>query len=93
MSSSQEHANESPKKESNEKRPSKDPLHGMTLERILKDLQAHYGWEGLGDRINLRCFQNEPSISSSLRFLRQTPWARTKVEKLFIRMLREKCEM
>jgi uncharacterized protein (DUF2132 family) len=73
-----------------ENRPSKDPLHGITLERMLKDLVGHYGWEELGERITINCFQNHPSISSSLRFLRKTPWARTKVEKLYLKMLSEK---
>jgi uncharacterized protein (DUF2132 family) len=72
------------------KPPSRDPLHGMTLEKILTELVGHYGWPGLGDRIQLRCFVNEPSIASSLKVLRKTPWAREKVESLYLFMLREK---
>ena len=65
-------------------RPSKDPLHGVTLEMILNKLVEHYGWEEMGEIINIRCFQNDPSIKSSLTFLRRTPWARKKVEKLYV---------
>ena len=61
-----------------------DPLHGLTLEKILTQLVEHYGWEKLGQRINIRCFQADPSIKSSLKFLRKTAWAREKVEQLFI---------
>lgn len=61
-----------------------NPLHGLTLETIVKSLVEHYGWEGLGSRIDIRCFKNDPSVKSSLKFLRKTPWARTKVENLFI---------
>lgn len=61
-----------------------NPLHGVTLERMLTELVAHYGWQGLGVRIPLRCFNNEPSISSSLKFLRRTPWARAEVEQLYL---------
>ena len=63
-----------------------DPLHGVTLERLLTDLVAHYGWEELGRRIDIRCFNFDPSIKSSLKFLRKTPWARTKVETLYVRL-------
>jgi uncharacterized protein (DUF2132 family) len=63
----------------------KDPLHGVTLERLLTELVAHFGWEELGARIDIRCFRFEPSIKSSLVFLRKTPWARAKVEELYIR--------
>ncbi len=56
----------------------------MTLEKIVIQLSEHYGWEELGRRINIRCFQSEPSVKSSLKFLRKTPWAREKVEQLFI---------
>lgn len=66
---------------------SKDPLHGITLEMMLNQLVSHYGWEKMGDEVRINCFQNEPSISSSLRFLRKTPWARKKVEKLYLLML------
>jgi uncharacterized protein (DUF2132 family) len=64
--------------------PHKDPLHGITLEQILTRLVDHYGWEELGHRIDVRCFNFDPSIQSSLKFLRKTPWARTKVEQLFV---------
>jgi uncharacterized protein (DUF2132 family) len=66
---------------------SSDPLHGITLENILKILVEKYGWDELSIRINIRCFYNEPSIKSSLKFLRRTPWARAKVEKLYIESL------
>lgn len=62
-----------------------NPLHGMTLEKIVNSLVEHYGWSGLGERINIRCFNSDPSVSSSLKFLRKTPWARKKVEDLYIR--------
>jgi uncharacterized protein (DUF2132 family) len=61
-----------------------NPLHGITLEMMLKDLVAHYGWEELGQIIEIRCFLFDPSIKSSLTFLRRTPWARTKVENLYL---------
>ncbi|WP_295020978.1 VF530 family protein [Sulfurimonas sp.] len=61
-----------------------NPLHGMTLEKILIILVDHYGWEELGERINIRCFKMDSSIGSSLKFLRKTDWARAKVEKLYI---------
>lgn len=61
-----------------------DPLHGITLEKILIDLVARYGWEDLGRIIPINCFNNNPGIKSSLTFLRKTPWARTKVEKLWL---------
>lgn len=67
----------------------RNPLHGLTLEAILSALVAHYGWPGLGERIPVRCFQNEPGLKSSLAFLRRTPWAREKVESLYLFMLRE----
>ena len=63
----------------------KNPLHGVTLEMILTDLVEHYGWEELGQTINIKCFTHEPSIKSSLKFLRKTPWAREKVEDLYLR--------
>jgi uncharacterized protein (DUF2132 family) len=66
----------------------KDPLHGKTLESILTFLVDHYGWPGLADRININCFQNEPSITSSLKLLRKTPWARKKVEGLYLWTIR-----
>lgn len=65
---------------------SKDPLHGKTLESILKELLDFYGWEQLGNMVNINCFQIDPSIKSSLKFLRKTPWARTKVEELYLHM-------
>ena len=61
-----------------------NPLHGMTLEMILTQLVADYGWTELGRMIDIRCFNHEPSIKSSLKFLRKTPWARSKVEELYI---------
>ena len=66
-----------------------NPLHGLTLEAIVTALAAHYGWEELGQRINIKCFTSEPSVASSLKFLRKTPWAREKVEGLYLFMLRE----
>ncbi|MCF8210101.1 MAG: VF530 family protein [Rhodoferax sp.] len=67
----------------------RNPLHGVTLERMLTELHACYGWEDLGRRIPIRCFSFEPSVRSSLKFLRKTPWAREKVESLYLFMLRE----
>lgn len=61
-----------------------NPLHGLTLQVILERLVDHYGWEKLGEKININCFQNNPSIKSSLNFLRRTPWARAKVESLYL---------
>lgn len=63
----------------------KDPLHGVTLEMAVTFLVEKYGWEELGRRITIKCFTNDPSISSSLKFLRKTPWAREKVEALYVR--------
>jgi uncharacterized protein (DUF2132 family) len=68
---------------------SNDPLHGMTLEMILTRLVEYYGWEKMGKFITIRCFNNDPSIKSSLQFLRRTPWARKKVEELYLRYKRE----
>ena len=65
-------------------------MHGLTLETVVAALVAHYGWAGLGERIPLRCFSSDPSIPSSLKFLRKTPWAREKVEGLYLFMLRDK---
>ncbi len=62
----------------------RDPLHGMTLEKIVTFLSEHYGWDQLAERIPVRCFENNPSIKSSLTFLRRTPWARAKVEALYV---------
>ena len=67
----------------------RNPLHGLTLEAIVTALADHYGWEELGQRIPVRCFNVDPSVGSSLRFLRKTPWAREKVEGLYLFMLRE----
>ena len=66
----------------------KDPLHGVTLEMILRQLEAAYGWEKMGRIVRINCFQNKPSITSSLRFLRKTPWARAKVEQMYLHHLR-----
>ena len=66
---------------------SKDPLHGVTLKMILIDLQQWYGWEQLGRTIAINCFINEPSLTSSLKFLRKTPWARKKVEDFYVQTL------
>ena len=62
-----------------------NPLHGIKLEMIIDKLVEYYGWNELGYRINIRCFDSEPSVKSSLKFLRKTPWAREKVENLYIR--------
>jgi uncharacterized protein (DUF2132 family) len=67
----------------------RNPLHGMTLEAILDALVERYGWAGLAERIPLRCFSTDPSIASSLKLLRKTPWAREKVESLYLFMLRD----
>ena len=67
----------------------KNPLHGLTLEAIVTQLAAHYGWPGLAQRIAIRCFEVDPSLASSLKFLRKTPWARHKVVSLYLFMLRE----
>ncbi|QPH41830.1 DUF2132 domain-containing protein [Pedobacter endophyticus] len=61
-----------------------NPLHGITLEKIVTDLQVHYGWATLGSLIRIDCFNNNPTIKSSLNFLRRTPWARKKVEDLYV---------
>lgn len=62
----------------------KDPLHGITLKTIVSELEQHYGWEELSKKIPVNCFQNNPSLKSSLTFLRKTPWAREKVEQLYL---------
>ncbi len=67
----------------------RNPLHGLTLEAIVSTLVAHYGWAGLAERIPVRCFTSDPSVASSLKFLRKTPWAREKVEGLYLFMLRD----
>lgn len=61
-----------------------NPLHGVTLEQVVTQLQAHYGWDGLAQRVNVNCFKHEQSIKSSLKFLRRTQWARDKVEGLYL---------
>jgi uncharacterized protein (DUF2132 family) len=65
--------------------PSNDPLHGVTLERIVTELSAQFGWEEMARRVPVRCFQFDPSVKSSLTFLRKTPWARAKVEDMYVR--------
>ena len=67
----------------------RNPLHGITLEAMVMALEARYGWAGLAERLPLRCFSSDPSVRSSLKFLRSTPWAREKVESLYLFMLRE----
>ena len=67
-----------------------NPLHGLTLEVIVRELVDFFGWEALGERIPIRCFQSDPSLASSLKFLRKTPWARSKVESHYLFMQREK---
>jgi uncharacterized protein (DUF2132 family) len=67
---------------------SQDPLHGVTLEMILTRLVEFYGWEEMGRMINIRCFNFDPSLKSSLQFLRKTPWARSKVEELYLKYAR-----
>jgi uncharacterized protein (DUF2132 family) len=66
---------------------SRDPLHGKTLEMVVTKLVEYYGWEHLGTKINIRCFNENPSIKSSLKFLRKTPWARKKVEDLYVSLI------
>jgi len=66
-----------------------NPLHGVKLKDMVEHLVQYYGWEELGDRITIRCFTHDPSINSSLKFLRRTPWARTRVEGLYLKVLRE----
>ena len=61
-----------------------NPLHGITLEMIVTQLQEHYGWDRLAQQVNINCFKSDPSIKSSLKFLRKTPWARIKVEELYV---------
>ncbi|MDC3260650.1 VF530 family protein [Winogradskyella sp.] len=67
-----------------------NPLHGVKLQLIIEDLVANYGWEYMGYQINIRCFTHDPSVKSSLKFLRRTPWARTKVEKMYLNMLEKR---
>ena len=68
----------------------RDPLHGITLEAIINQLVEDHGWEEMGERIRIRCFQSDPSIKSSLTFLRKTPWAREKVERWYVADARRK---
>lgn len=70
----------------------KDPLHGITLEALLNALVANYGWDKLAKEVKINCFKSDPSIKSSLKFLRRTPWARTEVETLYLNMIEEKQE-
>jgi uncharacterized protein (DUF2132 family) len=65
-------------------------MHGVTLERILTELVEHVGWKEMGERVAIRCFRSDPSVSSSLKFLRKTPWARQKVEAMYLQMVRER---
>jgi uncharacterized protein (DUF2132 family) len=67
----------------------RNPLHGLTLEYIVTELVARYGWAGLAERVPLRCFTQDPSVASSLKLLRKTPWAREKIESLYLFMLRD----
>ena len=67
-----------------------NPLHGIKLEQIINDLVAHYGWEYMGFKIDIRCFTQDPSVKSSLKFLRRTPWARAKVETMYLKMLEKR---
>jgi uncharacterized protein (DUF2132 family) len=67
-----------------------NPLHGVTLEMVVRNLVDHYGWDGLAQRIDINCFKSDPSIKSSLKFLRKTQWARDKVESLYISTFEKK---
>ena len=67
-----------------------NPLHGIKLEQIINDLVDHYGWEYMGHEINIRCFTHNPSVKSSLKFLRRTPWARAKIETMYLRMIEKR---
>lgn len=69
-------------------RESSNPMHGITLERIVDELVLHYGWNAMGQKIDIRCFNSDPSVASSLKFLRRTPWARAKVEAMYRDLLR-----
>ena len=70
-----------------------NPLHGITLEAIVTMLFEHYGWNGLAEHIPVNCFINDPSIKSSLKFLRKTPWARDKVEALYLALMKKNKEI
>lgn len=76
-------------KRNTDKEQPNNPLHGVKLADIMEQLVDHYGWENLGQKININCFKNNPTIKSSLTFLRKTPWARDKVENLYLRMIRK----
>jgi len=67
-----------------------NPMHGVKLEQIVTVLVKYYGWENLGKKVRINCFTNDPSIKSSLKFLRRTPWARAKVEELYMELLNKK---
>ena len=67
-------------------------MHGITLEQVVNSLVAYYGWRELGERINIRCFNSDPSVKSSLKFLRKTPWARKKVEELYIALQKKSAD-
>ncbi len=67
-----------------------NPLHGIKLEQILNELVAHYGWEYMAYNVKIRCFESDPTVKSSLKFLRRTPWARKKVEDFYLNMLENK---
>ncbi len=69
---------------------SNDPLHGITLERLLTELVEKHGWAFLADQVNINCFKNDPSVKSSLKFLRRTPWARKQVEELYLSLLEKR---
>jgi len=73
--------------EQTSKKHQQDSLHGVTLKMIVTELIEYFGWEELGNRINIKCFKINPSINSSLKFLRKTPWARKKVEDLYLKMV------
>jgi uncharacterized protein (DUF2132 family) len=69
---------------------SNNPLHGLTLETVIVKLVEHYSWDGLASRIRINCFKNDPSVKSSLKFLRKTPWAREQVEQLYLSTFSQK---
>jgi uncharacterized protein (DUF2132 family) len=76
--------------EKNKEQQANNPLHGVKLADILEELVAAYGWKKLGMTIKINCFKKDPSIKSSLKFLRRTPWARAEVEDLYLKMLKKK---
>lgn len=78
-----------PTKNTNNPEQNTNPLHGITLATMVTHLEKTYGWEKLASRININCFKNDPSVKSSLTFLRKTPWAREKVEQLYLKSLKE----